>query len=63
MGLIIWVCCRVDGECLVVTQGVDGALVDEAGVVHGAVVDDLHQGFVFVCDGCVVDVNEAIRAS
>lgn len=53
----------MDGECLVVTQGVDGALVDEAGVVHGAVVDDLHQGFVFVCDGCVVDVNEAIRAS
>lgn len=63
MGLIIGVCCRVDGKGLVVTQGVDGALVDESGMVHGAVVDNLHQGFVFVCDGGIVDVDETVRAS
>lgn len=45
------------------TQGVDGALVDESGMVHGAVVDNLHQGFVFVCDGGIVDVDETVRAS
>lgn len=35
---------------------VDGVVAEEAGVVHGAVVDYLNQGLVFVGDGCVVDV-------
>lgn len=55
--LIVWVSGRVDGEDLVMAESVDGAVVEEAGVVHGTVVDDLHQGIVFVCDGCVVDVD------
>lgn len=32
-------------------------------MVHGAMVDDLNQSVVFVCDGCVVDVDQAICAS
>lgn len=32
-------------------------------MVHGAMVDDLDQSVVFVCDGCVVDVDQAICAS
>lgn len=47
----------MDGEDLIVAQGVDGLFVEEAGVVDRAVVDHLDQGIVFVCDGCVVDVD------
>jgi hypothetical protein len=54
---------RVYGEMLIVAECVDGALGEEACVVDGAVVDDLHEGFVFVCDGSVVDINEAVRAA
>lgn len=31
-------------------------------MVHGAVVDDLDQGVIFVCDGGVVDIDQAICA-
>jgi hypothetical protein len=62
-GLGVRVCGRVDGESLVVAEGVDGGLGEEAGVVHGAVVDDLHQGVVFVVYRCVVDVDQSVRAA
>ena len=54
---IVRVCGRVDGEDLIVAQGEDSPVVEETGVVDGAVVDHLDQGIVFVCDGCVVDVD------
>lgn len=47
----------MDGKGFVVAEGVDGSLGEEAGVVHGAVVDDLDESFVFVGDGGVVDVD------
>lgn len=53
---------RVDREHLVVAERVDGLLGKEAGMMHGAVVDDLHQGIVLVGDGCVVNVDQAVRA-
>lgn len=62
-GLGVRVCGRVDGEGLVVAEGIDGGLGEEAGVVHGAVVDDLHQGVIFVADRCVVDVDQSVRAA
>ena len=39
------------------TQGEDGPLGQESGMVDGAVVDDLDQGFVFIADCRVVDVG------
>lgn len=60
VGVFSWrvgVCGGVDGEGFVVAEGVDGSLGEEAGVVDGAVVDDLNESFVFVGDGCVVDVD------
>lgn len=44
-------------------QGVYGLLVEESGMVDGAVVDHLDESVVFVCDGCVVDVDETVCAS
>jgi hypothetical protein len=60
---IVGVGSRVDGELLVVAESVDGAFGEEACVVDGAVVDDLYEGLVFVYDGRVVDVDEAVRAA
>lgn len=60
IGVFSWrvgVCGGVDGEGFVVAEGVDGSLGEEAGVVDGAVVDDLDESLVFVGDGCVVDVD------
>jgi hypothetical protein len=54
---IVRVCGRVHGEVFVVAKGEDGALRQEPGMMYGAVVDHLHQGFVFVCYGCIVDVD------
>jgi len=32
-------------------------------MVDGSVVDHLDESVVFVCDGCVIDVDETVRAS
>jgi hypothetical protein len=53
---IVWVCSRVHREELVVAQGEDLAFREEACMMYGAMVDDLHEGFVFVGNCCVVDV-------
>lgn len=44
-------------------QSVDCILGQEAGVMHGAVVDDLQQSIVFVLDVDVVEVDEAVCAA
>jgi hypothetical protein len=44
------------GEELVVAQGEDLAFREETCMVYGAVVDDLHEGFIFVGNCRVVDV-------
>lgn len=54
---------RVDGELLIVAECVDSALGEKPCMVNGAVVDDLHEGLVLVCDGGVVDVDESVRAA
>lgn len=54
---IVWVRGWVHGEVLVVAESEDGALGQEAGMMNGAVVDHLHQGFVFVGYGRIVDVD------
>jgi hypothetical protein len=53
----------VHREVLVVAESKDGAIGKEAGMMYGAVVDDLHQGFVLVSYRCIVDVYEPIRAA
>ena len=60
---LVWVCCRMYGEVLVVAEGVDGAIGKEAGMMYGAVVDDLHQGLVLVCYRCIINVYESVRAA
>lgn len=51
------------GEYFVVAECVDGVVAEEAGVMHGTVVDYLYQGLVLVGDGGVVDVDETVGAS
>jgi hypothetical protein len=63
LGRIIGIGGWVYGELLVMAESVDGALGEEACVVDGAMVDNLHEGFVFVCDGRVVDVDESVCAA
>lgn len=63
LGVLVRVRGRVDREDLVVAEGVDRALGKKAGVVHGAMVDDLNQGVVLVGDGGVVDVDQAVGAA
>jgi hypothetical protein len=46
-----------------VAESKDGAIGKEAGMMYGAVVDDLHQGFVLISYRCIVDVYEPIRAA
>lgn len=62
-GFVVWIGEGVDGEEFVVAEGVDGLLVEEACAVDGAVFDRLEACFVFVGDGGVVDVYEAVCAS
>ena len=62
-GVIVGVCCRVDGKDFVVAEGVDGVLGEESCVVHGPVVDYLDQGVVFVVDARVVNIDKPIRAT
>lgn len=52
----------MNGEDFVVTEGVDNFLGEETCMVHGAMVDYLHQRIIFLVDGRVVDVDEPIRA-
>lgn len=63
LGLLVRIRSGMDGEDLVVAQSIDGSFVEESGMVDGAVVDHLDESVVFVCDGCVVDVDEPVRAS
>lgn len=63
LGLLIWVRSGMNGENLVMTQSVDGPFIEESCVVDGAVVDHLDESVVFVGNGCVVDIDEAVRAS
>jgi hypothetical protein len=60
---LVWVGSRVHREVLVVAESKDGAIGKEAGMMYGAVVDDLHQGFVLISYRCIVDVYEPIRAA
>ena len=54
----------VYGECLVVAQGENVGVGQESGVVDGAaVVLHLEESVVLVCDGGVVDVDEAVGAA
>jgi hypothetical protein len=48
---------------LVVAQGEDGAIRKEAGMVYGAVVDDLYQRLVLICHRCIIDVYQPVRAA
>lgn len=50
-------------ELLVVAESVDGALGDEPCMVDRAVVDHLHESFVFVRDGGVIDIDQSVRAT
>lgn len=63
MSLLVRIRGGMDGEDLVVTQGVDGLFVKKSGMVDGAVVDHLDESVIFVSDGCVVDIDEAVCAS
>lgn len=53
----------VQGEPLVMADGVDLGGVEEPGAVDGAVVEGLHDDLVFVGDGRVADVDEAVRGA
>jgi len=60
----IWPVELVDGEILIVAEGVELRVGEEAGMVDGAtMVEYLDQGIVFVCLRGVVDVDEAVGAS
>lgn len=60
---LVWVGSRVHSEVFVVAESEDGAIGKEAGMMYGAVVDDLHQGLILVGHRCIVDVYEPIRAA
>ena len=62
-GLVVGIGEGVDGEEFVVAEGVDGLVVEESCAVDGAVFDGLEACFVFIGDGGVVDVYEAVCAS
>ena len=54
----------IDGQRLVVAEGEEMGVGQEAGVVDGAaVVLHLDEGVVFVGDGDVVEVDEAVGAA
>lgn len=54
---LVGVCGWMDGEDLIVAEGIYGSLREEACVVHGTMVDYLNEGVILVSNGCVVDVD------
>lgn len=62
-GLVIRIGRGMDREILIMTEGIDGLLVQEPGMMHGAVVDDLHQRLILIGDGSIVDVDQPVRTA
>lgn len=58
--VLVALCHIVHGELLVVGHGVHLRVVEEAGEVHGAVVEGLDDDLVLVRDAGVADVDEAV---
>lgn len=53
----------MDREDFIVTEGVDGLLGQEPRVMYRAVIDHLPECVIFIGDGCIVDVDQAICAA
>ena len=63
LALFIRVSGGMNREDFIVTESVDSFVVEKPRVVDGAMVDNLGQSVVLVCNARVIDVHEAVCAS